>query len=56
MDASKAKTDEELHDLRTIVDSMLEWSAPPMEEYGASVRVDGLLRQLEARPQQEVQP
>ena len=44
-----------LVDLRLIVDSMLEWSGPPMEEYGASVRVDGFLRKLEAQPQ-EVQP
>lgn len=43
-----------LHDLRTILDALLAWSQSPMEEYAAAVRVDGLLRQLEA--QQEAQP
>ncbi len=43
-----------LEDLRTILNAMLEWSQPPMEEYAAAVRVDGLLRQMEA--QQEAQP
>jgi hypothetical protein len=43
-----------LEDLRTILDAMLEWAQPPMEEYDAAVRVDGLLRQMEA--QTEGQP
>lgn len=43
-----------LQDLRTILDAMLAWSQPPMEEYDAAVRVDGLLRQMEA--QMEEQP
>jgi hypothetical protein len=38
-----------LVDLRTILDAILEWSQSPMEEYAAAVRVDGLLRQLEAQ-------
>ncbi len=42
-----------LLDLRTILDAMLEWSQPPMEEYWAATRVDGLLRQLEAQTEGE---
>ena len=38
-----------LAELRTILNAMLEWSQPPMEEYWAAIRVDGLLRQLEAQ-------
>lgn len=41
-----------LVDLRTILDAMLEWSQYPMEEYAAAVRVDGLLRQLEAQTEE----
>lgn len=44
-----------LAELRTILDALLAWSQPPMEEYAAAVRVDCLLRQLEAQ-QQEEQP
>lgn len=43
-----------LVELRTILDALLAWSQPPMEEYAAAVRVDCMLRQLES--QQEVQP
>lgn len=43
-----------LVDLRTILDAMLEWSQYPMEEYAAAVRVDGLLRQLEAQTEGEL--
>jgi len=42
-----------LEDLRTILDAMLEWSQFPMCEYDAAVRVDGLLRQLEAQTEGE---
>ena len=44
-----------LEDLRTILDAMLEWSQFPMLEYDAAVRVDGLLRQLEAQTVSEAQ-
>lgn len=38
-----------LEDLHLIVDAMLRWTQPPMDEYDAAVRVDGLLRQLDAQ-------